>query len=882
MAWIEAEWALWGKPPGERDDYSVTAASRGRYQPAQFKEIIARFTPGTPDSPEALPRVTLSWVGANDDAHLGLAIQTWTGDKDGVGRDIAETRYFCVPYRQLSAHPVSYVELYEALKDLSPRDHGSQPIRVQVPELDPGRLAADIAALGEQTVRETAALLLIPRRAVCVVRAEQTKLLERLRFLDAVISLLPYGYRTRFTASTWTNSATRHRIRLSFARRARDETQPVIWRGSGHVPHDEAAAFAYLERLDALLTGGREPSWIIGRLAAEIEPRRFEDSTHAVQALERLERPRLVIERIRADDGDPAEVRELLDSGQIIDLEPDDRRKALGYLIGLGEHEDFPRIEHWLPIIAKGDPALLVDSLIDTAKRLLWAPSSRRVRHYLVWAERLACTDRFLAGLILSPARREDLEGGLYGLAEMLYEEVIATGQTSEYGQSLVALSQNPAAVCELIARLAEGRAPHLRSGLDWLTPVKPELTHPFHMVLARSPRAPSRGDIEILAGYGRNCVRALLGAACHRRRLHLVLQPFIEWLNTRGPLRPDEQSYWAERLGDLNPDDPAMRGALDVLRLATAALPNAMMNVATRDWAHYADGFVNHWEIEVWNPGNRAHLLSGMSTYLRGMRWQIHSGRADDVLSLTERLTERAAPQDAAQLIQALVTSLSEAPDLTSDPDARDWLDRMRRQYPPETVPRTKFMEPPPVRPHGSAAPPLYPPARLGDEVETVVGRCIAAFHHGQPFEWVLDGLARTQAIASGTSALQVVGRLYDGLITFGTPREVAYDWAMALADRVVGGEFGQEVAADFHREVRRSSLFEAMFRINLIATVADQGMERPLDLTDDDRRHLKEIRDHTDLMLKKSTQTGSRWARRPAILRRGDAGDPERDDRI
>ena len=216
------------------------------------------------------------------------------------------------------------------------------------------------------------------------------------------------------------------------------------------------------------------------------------DPTHAVQALERLERPRLVVERIRADDGDPGEVRELLDSGQIIDLEPDDRRKALGYLIGLGEHEDFPRIEHWLPIIAKGDPALLVDSLIDTAKRLLWAPSSRRVRPYLVWAERLGCTDRFLAGVILSPDRREDLEGGLYGVAEMLYEEVIATGQTSEYGQSLVALSQNPAAVCELIARLAEGRAPHLarRAGLADARQARVDAPFTWCWPALREPRA--------------------------------------------------------------------------------------------------------------------------------------------------------------------------------------------------------------------------------------------------------------------------------------------------------------------------------------------------------------------------------------------------------
>lgn len=875
MVRIEAEWALWSKRPGERDDYSVLGCSHGRYQSTQFKEIIERFTPGTPDEPEALPRVTLSWVGASDDIHLGLAIQTWTGDKDGVGRDIAETRYFCVPYRQLGEQVVSYVGLYKALKDVSPLDHGSRLIGVDVPELDPGRIAGDVTKLGEHTVRQAAALLLVPRRPVCVVRAEQLGPVDRLRFLDAVISLLPYGYRTRFTASTWTNSGTRHRIRLSFARRARDEANAVIWGGSGHVPHDEQTAITYFDRLGTLLSGDLG-SGTIRRLAADTEPRRFEDPAPALETLRRIERPNLVVERIQANDGDPDETRELVASGQIRDLRPDDQRRVLAYLIGLGDNADFGLIEKWLPIVAEHDPAPLVGSLIETAKRLLWAPSSQRVGRYLVFATPLGRTDEFLSGVILPPASRENLEGGLASAADLLYEEVVATEQTSLYPKTLVALSKNQPLVCELIARLADDKAPHLRAGLDWLKHTKPELVLPFRELLVpRSASPPSRDDIELLARNGRSCVRALLAAASHRSRLHHVIEPFIDWLNVRGPLTPDERAYWAERFGDLKPVNVAMRGALDVLRLATGALPDTMMSMFGKNWQHYADGFVTHWELELWGPHYRAQLVEGLAAHLRAIRWRAYRGRADTVLFLTGRLTKDAAPQEATQLIRAFVTSLAEAPDLSADPESRAWLEEMRQEFPPEPAPpephpRTKVIPSPAGQ--RSAPPPLFgKSARSGEQVDAIIERCVAACHHGQRADALFTELAERRVIMSGESALQVVGGLYDRLVAFGTTRTKAADWALGLASQISAGEFGRDIADDFHREVRRSSPFEMMFRLFLLEIVADRGEKEPWDLTDEDREHLKDIKERVDDLIKQRRRLLGRLRR----TSRGDSDD-------
>ena len=57
-------------------------------------------------------------------------------------------------------------------------------------------------------------------------------MLERLEFIDTVMELLPYGFRSRMTAATWTRATNRnHRFRLFFssAPRADEPDYVVIW-----------------------------------------------------------------------------------------------------------------------------------------------------------------------------------------------------------------------------------------------------------------------------------------------------------------------------------------------------------------------------------------------------------------------------------------------------------------------------------------------------------------------------------------------------------------------------------------------------------------------------------------------------------------------------
>ncbi|MFD0884012.1 hypothetical protein ACFQ08_05515, partial [Streptosporangium algeriense] len=108
---LTAEWALWGKQPGTRDGEKVLACSEGKVGGDDFSKIITRYAPGTSTE---LPQVTLSWFGGDASAHLGLAVQEWSDERDGLGRDIAITRYFCVPYARAAEGPVSFHGLYQA------------------------------------------------------------------------------------------------------------------------------------------------------------------------------------------------------------------------------------------------------------------------------------------------------------------------------------------------------------------------------------------------------------------------------------------------------------------------------------------------------------------------------------------------------------------------------------------------------------------------------------------------------------------------------------------------------------------------------------------------------------------------------------------------
>lgn len=303
---VTAEWAVWGKHAGASSDYGILHCSKGQFTHDDFREIMIKWAPGTH---ARLPQVTISWVnGRGDRAHVGLAIQSWSDQHDGFGRLNSVTSYFCVPYDQLAEGPVSYQSLYQVFSECSLPAGG--PLTVGVPVLDPQEIALRVDA-----TTMAAAALLLTDEPVCVVGGDSLTMPDRLGYLDAVAALLPYGLRTRLTASTWTDSAAMHRIKLSFAKHPRAGAHAVAWgtQGTSAYRWDDVAR-RYFERLAAHPSGQ-----VVTRLAEGREPLSFKDAPNEALALLDDSKNTLV-HRVQAVPGDVTVDDDLLRCAELLDL----------------------------------------------------------------------------------------------------------------------------------------------------------------------------------------------------------------------------------------------------------------------------------------------------------------------------------------------------------------------------------------------------------------------------------------------------------------------------------------------------------------------------------------------------------------------------------
>jgi hypothetical protein len=251
VAELDVQWALHGKD-AHSGEYDILAWSTGALDRANFADAISRFHLGELST---LPQVAVSYARLGDQpavGYLALAIDEfgahgrWTAH-DRIGRPITYTRYFCLPYQRMAELAVGYLSTYEALRRVKLPEASGPPLRV--------RLAAPTARLlGIDPLAMRVAALLLVGRPVCILGADATSIDERLRFIDTVMDLLPYGLRARMTAATWTRATHGgHRFRLFFSSAPRQGSQAdhvVTWGEPDGVPVPDGPPAEYLGWLE--------------------------------------------------------------------------------------------------------------------------------------------------------------------------------------------------------------------------------------------------------------------------------------------------------------------------------------------------------------------------------------------------------------------------------------------------------------------------------------------------------------------------------------------------------------------------------------------------------------------------------------------------------
>ena len=246
---LTVQWALHGMP-GDRMGSRILASSVGDIRREHFAEAIERFSPGVL---RQLPQVMVSYLPSVDPKgrmdYLALAIfdEALAVRDAGQPRSV-RIRYFAIPYPEMAQRAVSYRAFYEAVRPIALPSADSPPLQARAravtqPAPSTGGLASQVAAL------------LLTGRPVCILGGQAISLEERLLFIDAVMSLLPYGIRAKMTVATWASSTAVHRFRLFFsdAPRAVDRTNShvVLWSAShAQIPAEHTAALAYLNWLE--------------------------------------------------------------------------------------------------------------------------------------------------------------------------------------------------------------------------------------------------------------------------------------------------------------------------------------------------------------------------------------------------------------------------------------------------------------------------------------------------------------------------------------------------------------------------------------------------------------------------------------------------------
>ena len=856
---VSVGWALWGKRPGTSQDYSVLASSAEPLSEQEFASVLTHFVPGTPPTepgrPDSLPWVTLSRVGVAQQVYLGISIENATDTVDGTGRPITSTSYFCIPYAEVRATPVSYVALCRQLAEVDLPYQGGSLIHLAVPRLDPQAVAADIIRdFGEAEVTAAAAMVL--SGTVSIVGSEGTTLDGRLRFLDAVAALLPYGYRAGYTASTWSDSGTLHPIRIAFASRPRQDAAALRWGGPPPAAVDGAAGGAYLRLLRQVreqLPGEDHLAALISALAGDAVPCNFDQSQRAIDGLRAFALPFLVREAVRNGTADPADVRDVFLRSRDRDLAPSERQGLFGWLIATADRQpkNWDVIRDCWDRVADGQPLAMLPTLIQAVRDRLWTPSpSLSIGEYFTLAIGRHIIDPLLAGLVAAPDSRSDFLGGRGAVAQQVANRVLGEPGPAALPQTRQALAGNLLVACELLTQLA-GNERELQTVLDWLDPVLPAPLAPFHIVFGRARAEVSEAAIQQLAERDPEFAALLLTAASDRGRLDRVLPGFARYLARNavatGPPSEESVHYWRTRIVAVKPGGPDTAAWLDLALLAAGNDPCFMLERRDQQSREqYTKRLVHSWLTLVAELGLAVDeaLAGPLVRYLRRERWWADAAPAIVVTEVVRQLTRG---DHSSPLWVATAEELSRAPQAEIWRFAEDFRlpGRPNRRSADEPGRRVAAGQPAPWEARGAQSPPeqdwrpltsrdrgptlaALHNLRRGAAAVDIANAVTEAFRDDLRLEDVGRAVAESRAIQSGAQALDTLHELHRALLdTPGRPPKVEA-WLAWFARGFAGGTFGDWVADEFRSRAIQSSFGEIGYHVGVLHIAAagrDQG---------------------------------------------------------
>ncbi|MFF6951130.1 hypothetical protein ACFZAD_21065 [Streptomyces iakyrus] len=290
-----AAWAVLGKREGSRLDYNVLAALRNRTD--FFDEQIRDYLPGNPVDPLQPPPAPyyVFWPGPT--THQGVATLNCsrtelTKVRDGTSRESLRLAFFNLRLSDIhedQGGAAGYTDLAHAMDRRSasmPKDPGEfARMNFHAAALAAAREGAELCDF--DWLATGAAAVLAGR--VVISGAQHVGVADRLRCLDAIGALLPYGARARLSAATFARGNGMHAIRLFFDDLTPEGAFELPWRG----PASEPPSAVGRDYRDLLLRqhAATGPATLFSALLSTSQPRSLHDPQSVLDVAERVLRP---------------------------------------------------------------------------------------------------------------------------------------------------------------------------------------------------------------------------------------------------------------------------------------------------------------------------------------------------------------------------------------------------------------------------------------------------------------------------------------------------------------------------------------------------------------------------------------------------------------
>ena len=459
---VAAQWAVRSKTPGQPMGYALMLGSGDR---ARAGRLIQGGGTGTPSDENDGRADALPWISFVADATgaepvLGVLIRSWSEERDGTGQTIVPSRLLLVPWPEPPGVRPGFTELlnlgqsvtWSGVDGIPNGTPDGSVMPASVSPIDVDLLVRTIDEIGFDWLLAVAVALLDGEQIVIVMGEEILSLYDRVRVLDAVCALLPYGCRSWISAATWARDRSKHGVRLSFAASARDSQREIPLTAEPYVDPRSQAASEYHREMKILRSRQMSVSRIVAHLAAESEPVSFDQPTMALHSLQELRFPEVVCEEVRTGRGNPVRVDELLSmtGWRGLDEVDADARRDIACFLADAARAPGPRYldardvlrHHWGP-----EPlAILADEI---ARDLRGAPSP-------------VPRDRVAAVAAASPEARAELVAEVLKLVAPAIEPEVAA-RTIDLLRATHSLDHENPRTWQLLATTAELGARLLR-----------------------------------------------------------------------------------------------------------------------------------------------------------------------------------------------------------------------------------------------------------------------------------------------------------------------------------------------------------------------------------------------------------------------------------